>query len=206
MEAKLRLAAVVQFDKFMDPKEVVSMIKGTDLSFGCLTSISPTKILLFFDEEDDLTLALGENSPLRQISHNVRMWSESECIDERLTWVKCSGINPVCWSHDTFEKISGLWGKLLYVDQNFQGINSLTMARLLIQTNSEKIDNIVCLDWGSSSCMVNVKEVGVCDERSIWPWIKEKKKQYEKGECCEDRIHTKGDHHLLDDEDGLGSG
>ncbi|CAO2834922.1 unnamed protein product, partial [Amaranthus hypochondriacus] len=132
MESKLKLAAVVEFVKAMDPKKAESIVAGTNIPYAYMSSISPTKLLLFFDEEINLKNVLNESSPFRQLFKDVRSWSVNECVDDRFTWIVCTGVNPLCWSLDNFEKIGELWGTTLHVDNDFYGVNSLTVAKILI--------------------------------------------------------------------------
>ncbi|CAO2834768.1 unnamed protein product [Amaranthus hypochondriacus] len=182
MESKLKLAAVVVFETAMDPKKVVSMISGTSINLSYLSSISPSKMVLFFERETDLEFALDTNSPLRRLFHDVRKWTNKEDIDERLTWIVCCGLHPLCWSLENLEKIGGLWGKIIHVDHNFYGVNSLTIARMLVQTKQKvKIEESICVEWGSNSSVINVREIGMSMDKAEYELLRESLEQEENG-------------------------
>lgn len=83
---------------------------------------------------------------------------------DRLAWLECRGFHPNCWSIENFKKLGEKWGRLLYVDHDYYGVNSLTVAKLLVQTRAQsKIEECVRLDWGSDSCDVWVMEVRCCE-------------------------------------------
>ena len=61
-----------------------------------ILSLSPTKMLIVFDSTNESIAAVNEDSPLWNVFDDVRMWSEGESFDDRLVWVECVGIHPLC--------------------------------------------------------------------------------------------------------------
>ncbi|CAO2840935.1 unnamed protein product [Amaranthus hypochondriacus] len=82
-------------------------------------------------------------------------------------------------------KIGELWGNVLHMDNIVKGVNSLTYARLLVQTNAKfRVDKCINLAYGTDFCEV---------------WVIEK----ECGDCCcfeGENVHTSG--HLDENESG----
>ncbi|CAO2825219.1 unnamed protein product [Amaranthus hypochondriacus] len=180
---KLNLAVVVVFKEFMDPNMAASLIKDTKVPISCMSSISPTKLLLFFDNEHEMKHAMKETSPLRVLFKDVRRWSDDECLRDRLVWLEWRGIHPKCWSIENLKKISAKWGLLLYIDHNFMGFNSITNARLLIQTKEQnRIDECINLVWESGSCELWIKEVDCCEDQKVCEIISRRNKEYVESE------------------------
>lgn len=103
----------------------------------------------------------------------------------RMAWV-----NPKCWSIENFEKICAKWGLLLYIDHDYLGMNSLTIARMLIQTKQQaRIEECVNLKWGSGLCDLWVKEMDCCECLDM-------------SEIINKRSHECDDYELEDCEDG----
>ncbi|CAO2834577.1 unnamed protein product [Amaranthus hypochondriacus] len=163
MADRLQYAAVVEFEESVHLPEAVSSLIDTNLPFTRMSSLSPFKIVLLFDNEESLWSAIEESSPIRALCSDVRRWSENETYTDRLTWVECVGIHPKCWGFENFMKIGERWGKTLRVDHIINGINSLTTARMLIRTNIQRrIEECIRLKWQSGSCEVWINEIGRC--------------------------------------------
>ncbi|CAO2835011.1 unnamed protein product [Amaranthus hypochondriacus] len=161
MNEKLSRAAVVEIGPPYDVKQAVNSITGTDVPFVSMSSLSPSKIILFFEDDVSLELALVDSSPLRDLFTDVRRWSKTEQFVERLVWLECVGMNPCLWSYDNFRRIGEIWGKTVRVNHEYNGIISLTSAKILIQTTTLKtIETCVKLQWTSGSCEVWVNEMG----------------------------------------------
>ncbi|CAO2832810.1 unnamed protein product [Amaranthus hypochondriacus] len=164
MAKRMECAAVVEFEEPLDVTQAASILSGTNIRFICLSSLSPFKMLLFFENEMTLKSAIVESSPLRALFTDVRRWSEDERYDERLTWVECVGLHPKCWSFENFMKIGERWGKTLKINDVDNGVNSLTTARLLVRTKAQRrIEECIRLEWQSGSCDVWITEIGRCD-------------------------------------------
>lgn len=88
MVDKLNLAIVVELDVSTNMKHAASLIAETDLKVVCVSSIPPYKMLVFFDDELHLKIAMDETSPLRKLFSGVRRWSDDECYKERVVWVE----------------------------------------------------------------------------------------------------------------------
>ncbi|CAO2837655.1 unnamed protein product [Amaranthus hypochondriacus] len=164
MKHRLNRAVVVGVDAPYDVKQAVNILTGTDVPFVRMSSFSPTKIILFFDDDVSLECALARTSPLRELFTKVHRWSERETYVERLVWLECSGMNPYLWSFDKFRRIGELWGKTLRVQHEYNGLVSLTSAKILIKTTTlKRIESRVKLEWTSGSCEVWVNELqGEC--------------------------------------------
>ncbi|CAO2826296.1 unnamed protein product [Amaranthus hypochondriacus] len=163
MRRKLEFAAVVKVQPSMTIEQAASMISGSNTPFTCMSSLSPSKILLFFDDDVSLLNALNESSPLCELFPDVRKWSEKECYSERFVWIECVGLNPKCWDYEPFSRIGSFWGEVVRVKHERNGLNSITSAKVLIRTsNHSRIEACVKVVWELGSCVVWVKELGSC--------------------------------------------
>ncbi|CAO2816026.1 unnamed protein product [Amaranthus hypochondriacus] len=168
MAEKLAHAVVVEYEKVIDPKHAVSLVNGTNVPYVCMSSISPTKLILFFESELEVLNVIEEGSPLWKIFENVRRWSEDECYNDRLVWLECSGLHPKCWSFENIKMIGEKWGSVLHVDHEDNGVNNLTFARLLVRTKTQsRIDTNIRIEWESGACEVWVKETRICECKNL---------------------------------------
>lgn len=122
----------------IDSKQAASLVAGTNIPFACMSSLSHTKLVLFFDTEMDMMNAMEKESPLWKIFADVRRWSECECYNDRLVWINCVGLHPKVWSFENIKTIGEKWGRVVQVDHEDNGVNSLTFARILIRTKAQK--------------------------------------------------------------------
>ncbi|CAO2817543.1 unnamed protein product [Amaranthus hypochondriacus] len=126
-----------------------------------MSYISPTKIIIFFNDDASLREALDVSSPLWDICSDVKQWVNTSGQQvERLIWLECVGLNPCIWSYDCFRRIGELWGSIVRVNHEYNGIISLTSSKILIRTTTlNRIESCVKLEWTSGSCEVWVKEL-----------------------------------------------
>lgn len=156
---KLGRAVIVEYEEGMDPKQAVSLVVGTNVPFACMSFLSHTKFILFFDTEMEMMNAMDKVSPLWKIFADVHRWSEGECYSDRLVWIECFGLHPKCWSFENIKTIGEKWGRVLHVDHDDNGVNSLTFARLLVRTKVQnRIEACIKMEWDSGYCDVWVKE------------------------------------------------
>lgn len=161
---KLEFAIVVEVEPLSDVKKAIESLKKTELHFLCVSLLSPVKILLFFEDEVSVYQALLDKSPLHDMFLNVRRWGEDVCFKERFAWIECLGIHPKCWSHENLTLIGEKWGKIVRMDYDYYGLNSITSVRMLIRTSSySKIDEYVMVQWESGAGEIWVREFDVCE-------------------------------------------
>ena len=87
------------------------------------------------------------------------MWSEGEFFDDRLVWIDCIGIHPLCSSKENLKIIGELWGPIIHIDSKVQGVERITGTGILIRTKSQnKINNRIRILYDHGSCDVWVKE------------------------------------------------
>ena len=111
-------------------------INAVDASVVGMYSLYPTKILIVFPCKETAKNAVSVGSPLWKLFDDVRIWSEGELFDDRLVWIECVGIQPVCWSMDNVKRIGEKWGPVLHIDNRVGSLDSLTVARMLIRTKA----------------------------------------------------------------------
>lgn len=129
-----------------------------------MSSLSHSKLLLFFDNETELLKALDKTSALWKIFMEVRRWSEEEDYSERVTWIECFGIHPKCWSFENINAIGEKWGQVLHIDHDKEGVNSLTFARLMVKTKTKiTIKACIKMEWEGGYCDVQVREATLCE-------------------------------------------
>ena len=109
------------------------------------------------------------DSLLWNIFDDIRMWSEGEFLDDRLVWIDCIGLHPLCYSTENLRKIGELWGPIIHIDSRIQGVERITGARILIRTKAQnRIDNRIKIMYAHGSCDVWIKEhCGSCACRGI---------------------------------------
>lgn len=96
MVDRLKYAAVLELNALTTIEHVASLVNDTNIPFVCISYLSPSKLIMFFDDELSLRIAMEETSPLRKLFTDVRRWSEGECYRERLVWIECVGLHPKC--------------------------------------------------------------------------------------------------------------
>lgn len=161
MSNRLERAVVVEYDRSVSSSKAVSLAVASNDQFVCLSSLSPFKLILFFDTESEMRNAIDVASPLWTHFTKVRRWEDGEECGERVAVVECVGIHPKCWSLANITKIGENWGSVLHMDQEANGVHSLTFARVVIRTQVQyNIEARVQLVWESRSFVVWVKECG----------------------------------------------
>jgi hypothetical protein len=66
------------------------------------------------------------------------------------------------------------------VDTKYYGFNSITVTRLLILTKKqEKIEECIKLEWDQGSCVVCVRELGLCVGNDIGKILKGEEENHE---------------------------
>lgn len=135
MRNGLKYAAVIEFTPPMDCVKATDLVNTMHLQyFRFCSAISPLKLALFFEDGNGLEIALDESSPLRKAFSNVRKWSDNESCLERAVWLECTGLHPYCWSEENLIKIGNVWGKTITVVDVFNGVHSISSAKILIIT------------------------------------------------------------------------
>ncbi|CAO2817620.1 unnamed protein product [Amaranthus hypochondriacus] len=163
LKEKLMRAVVIELDEPMDPKRMAARLEDTNIPINYMSYLTPSKFMLFFEDENELADALDENSQLRSRFANVRRWTENENVNSRFAWLECSGINPKVWCLEYIQEIGEQWGKTIHIDHDFYGVNCLTNAKMMIETTvMKKIDEQIRLEWNGGFCDVWVREVAEC--------------------------------------------
>ena len=155
----LQRAIIAENSEPLDLELIKSDKNVREVNFTELFYLSPTKLLLVFDCQLDATNALAIGSKLWDVFDNIALWSEGELFDDRLVWIDCFGVHPLCCTNETLKTIGEVWGPVLQIERNIQGIETITGARILIRTKAQnKIDNRIRLVFDHGSCDVWVKE------------------------------------------------
>lgn len=163
MTEKLNKAVVVELKETMEADKAAALVSDTDFKVVCISSLNPSTVILFFDSDEEVSKATGKNSPLWKLGDKVSRWSEDAWFYERVVWVECVGIHPKWWSEENIERICEKWGKVVKIEHEVDGLNSLTCARILIKTKlKRRIDDSVRIEWESGSDMVTVREACNC--------------------------------------------
>ena len=140
--------------------QISSRIEHCHANVTGIYSLSPTKLLITFENENDANIAVKDDSPLWNEFDDVRLWSEGESFDDRLVWIECVGIHPLCWSKENLKLIGEKWGDVVHIVSDVQGFDSLTSARILVRTKAQnRIENRIKIFSERCSCDVWVKEL-----------------------------------------------
>lgn len=169
MTEQLKRAILVDFDEKLNPKEAATLVMEADISCVCASSFNSCSLILFYDSESDLKKAIEISSPLWEHFTNVRRWSEKDVCIDRIVVLECYGVHPQCWDSENIKKIGELWGTVLNISNEHNGLNSLTYARLVVRTNAEfSIDHCIRLGWEAGTCDIWVKERDNCECKGLW--------------------------------------
>ena len=162
----LKKAVIAENSEVSDHSQTVARIKACHVKVENIFSLSPTKLLIVFENENDAEYAVNMESPLWNLFDDVRTWSEGESFDDRLVWIECVGIHPLCWSKENVKLIGEKWGPVIHTENKVQGVDSITSARILLRTKAQnRIENRIKLFSNHCSCDVWVKELyGNCGE------------------------------------------
>ena len=155
----LERAIVAENSEVLNLHQIQSEITACKVNVSGLFYLSPTKLLLAFDCQLDAMNAVDIESPLWNVFDNLTLWSEGVLFDDRLLWIDCIGVHPLCCSKETLKTIGELWGPVIQIENKVQGIETISGARILIKTKAQnKIDNRIRLVYDHGSCDVWVKE------------------------------------------------
>lgn len=169
----LKRAIIVENSEVINLPLTVSKLAESGVVVTGKFYLSPTKMLLAFANDSDVSEALDEHSVLWEIFDDVRVWMEGELLGERLVWLEIFGIHPKCYSLDNVKAIGEKWGPVLIVDHVKDDVECLTYAKVLVRTYAQnKVDARVRLLFENGACEVWVKECGLCgckDKASVGP-------------------------------------
>ena len=151
----LQSAIIVENTDIFVLPHILSRITEAKVNETEIFSLSPTKLLITFGCEIDAKNAVSMDSLLWNMFDDIRMWSEGEFVDDRLVWIDCIGLHPLCYSMENLRKIGELWGPIIHIDNRVQGVERLTGARILLRTKAQnKIDNRIKIVYDHGSCDV----------------------------------------------------
>ncbi|CAO2830673.1 unnamed protein product [Amaranthus hypochondriacus] len=212
---KLAMSIVGVSEKELDRETLESIVADLDLAVVGFSSLSATKVVIFLEDEDTVAQAM-EKSTLKQYFTELRRWSKEDGRVNRLLWLECRGVPPMCCSEDNFQKIGEVWGKVIRVVAVFNGINSLTSARLLVETTvMHRIEERINVKWetGSSTVWVNEIEKEDC-EGSDFEYVDESDDESNSSDEQDHIENTPGDENRrtinmgrkVEDQDGNTSG
>ncbi|CAO2827367.1 unnamed protein product [Amaranthus hypochondriacus] len=161
--SRLANAIVVNVENIVDGNDVTDILVANDLPFVCLSSLSPKEFIIFMENDVEVNRALERNSLFWDLFVGVRKWKNGMHFMDRLTWLECIGIPPNFWSVENVRKIGEKWGMVLQVDYKYHGLNSITAAKILVQTKQQKIiDEKIPLVCEGHSYLMWVHETHVC--------------------------------------------
>ncbi|CAO2822735.1 unnamed protein product [Amaranthus hypochondriacus] len=86
---KLKFGVIAESAKPINLSLVAASVSSLNLPFAGMNSLSPCKIILFFDNDDVVQKALEDGSALWDLFDDLRGWIEGEFFDDRLMWIEC---------------------------------------------------------------------------------------------------------------------
>ena len=197
--SSMKMAIIAENSEVLDIPIIRSQILACDIKVTTLCSLSPTKMLIVFECEMDAKNAVDNDSPLWNVFDDIRLWGEGEMFDDRLVWIECIGIHPLCCSKENLKLIGELWGPVLHIENKVQGIESITGARIRIRTKAQnKIDNRIRLVYDHGSCDVWVKEYyGCCTNTCADEKVSISKSKVEEGVFSQQRHLNQSPQHII---------
>ncbi|KAE8676761.1 hypothetical protein F3Y22_tig00111582pilonHSYRG01032 [Hibiscus syriacus] len=140
--------------------QVVDRLRAGGLGEVRIKFMGGRDFLLEFMDEELYTFMKEHNwSFLREVFLEVNPWTESYRASERVTWIKLIGVPLHCWNHNTFKRISELWGECLAMGENALQESSCEEMTILIATRrKELIDEVVDLEAGRDVFKIRVVE------------------------------------------------
>ncbi|CAO2826358.1 unnamed protein product [Amaranthus hypochondriacus] len=154
---------VVEQEGVINLESAMANIKDANIPVVSSYSLSPTKMILFFESEQDIVEVMDFASPLWTMFDDVRRWTEGETYSDRILWLDCFGIHPQCWNDETIRMIGEKWGPVLKIEREVQGVSSISYARMMVRTHAQnKVDARIRLTWETGACEVWVKEAPIC--------------------------------------------
>ncbi|CAO2825319.1 unnamed protein product [Amaranthus hypochondriacus] len=160
VKERLKVAVVIEVEEEEDMEHAVTSLKGMNISILDFSHLTPFKFVAFFENELRMVDAMKTNSPLLMAFPKARKWSENEKVVERCAWLECRGLDPRCWSEGNLKIIGQKWGTVIRIENGYNGLNSITAARLLVKTEHlNKIHGSVEVEWVNGSYTVWVEEI-----------------------------------------------
>ncbi|KAH1091798.1 hypothetical protein J1N35_019055 [Gossypium stocksii] len=105
-----------------------------------------------------------EWSYLKDIFVKIEPWTEKLTIEERVSWIKVSGVPLHCWNYETFKRVAGIWEKLVSVGENLTKVNNFEKIELLISiTQSFVVNEVISMEVGDVIFSIRVRERGLSD-------------------------------------------
>ena len=159
MASMMNRAVIAENTEVLNLPQIQATIANCDENVTGMFLLSPTKLLVVFACENDAIKAVNSNGSLWNSFDDIRPWSEGESFDDRLVWVDCVGIHPLCWSEQNLKLIGPKWGPVIQIENRVQGVEKITGARLLLRTKAQnRIDSRIKLFSEQATCDVWVKE------------------------------------------------
>ncbi|KAK7356306.1 hypothetical protein VNO80_15575 [Phaseolus coccineus] len=107
-------------------------------------------VLLSSESKGDVKKTLDENNEwFGTVFELVEPWNNGFAMEEKLVWMRCRGIPLRFWSRQCFEKIRGLVGSLVEVDEATIGKEVLEYTRLhfrVLVDGEAKMIKYVCVN------------------------------------------------------------
>ncbi|KAH1130481.1 hypothetical protein J1N35_001859 [Gossypium stocksii] len=120
------------------------------------------------DEELMDMLRQTDWSYLKEFFINIEPWSEKLKINERVVWIEVAGVPLHCWNYETFKRVAGLWGKLVFVGENLTKVFNFEKIELLISiTQSKMVDELISLEVGDVHFPIRVKERRLTEMKDV---------------------------------------
>ena len=91
-------------------------------------------VLLSCEEEGQIKRLIAENKEwFEGFFESIVPWDDSFAVSEKIAWFRCRGLPLALWSNQCFERIGGLVGKLVKIDEGTISKEVLEYARLCIR-------------------------------------------------------------------------
>ncbi|KAK5777550.1 hypothetical protein PVK06_045517 [Gossypium arboreum] len=120
------------------------------------------------DKERMDLLRQTEWSYLRDFFIKIESWLKKLKINERVTWIEVLEVPLHCWNYETFNRVAGLWGKLVLVGENLTKVHNFKKIELLISlTQLNMVDELVSMEVDDDLFPIRVREGGLVEMKGV---------------------------------------
>ncbi|KAL4291731.1 hypothetical protein GQ457_14G023730 [Hibiscus cannabinus] len=196
--AKLKKSVIGLMATDCSTEEVMRRLHAWGLGHLGIKRLGSRHFLIYIEDEELLYLLEKHKwSLLKEVFLEVRWWSDSFRVQERMVWVEVTGIPLHCWNHTTFKRIAETWGTLVALGDNLNQVSGCDKMSILITTNQQsRVEELIEVEVGCEIFVISVskltmyltglnfKPVGPKEKQSS-KLVEEKNVQVEEGSSSE---------------------
>ena len=100
-----------------------------------ICALSCFKYILTYPTEEAMKEALNNQEELKLWFYDIQRWSRCDSCETRKEWLEVFGVPPRGWCWENYNRISGLWGKLITLGKSIARTESFKSMKMLIATD-----------------------------------------------------------------------